>query len=69
MLCILKYDAISDADTPDLRPAVPPVHSSSLYYPLYQQHTRTVTVAVVILHQQLRAVIGYAIALQQCSMF
>lgn len=66
---MLKCDKISDADTPDLRPAVPPVHSSSLYYPLYQQHTMTVIVAVVILHQPLRAVFSYAIALQRGPMF
>lgn len=56
----LKYDKIFDVDAPDLRPTVFSVQSSSLYYILYQQHIRTV---VVIVHQRLWAVTGYATAL------
>lgn len=39
-------------------------HRLSNYYLLYQQHTRTL---VVIMHQPLKAVVGYATALQRGS--
>lgn len=65
-LLLALHHKISDAATPDLWPIVPPVLSSPLYHLLYQRRTSTV---VVIMHQPLRAVIGYAIAFRWCSAF